>query len=559
MSAASRVVALVGAPNVGKSTLFNRLTRGSGARRARRGFRRAIVDAAPGVTRDRREEPARLAELRFRLVDTPGLETLPDAPRLLLAAERVRGGAADAGRALRSAGRGGEGEELWRELARQTTAAVSGADVVLFMFDARIGVTALDRAYAHWLRSLAAELEHRPRVLAVANKCEAAESSSARASDAASDVISTVGEAWSLGLGEPVAVAAEHGIGMADLYVPLAKALQGERAAPTAGAAVADAQDSAPTLAILGRRNVGKSSLLNALSGTDRAVVGALAGMTREPVLAMMAGTGSDAGSDADAGTGDELVQIRLVDTAGMRRRAELHDAGSRVDAASQAATVAAVGAAHVVMLVIDAREAVWMADLEGGGAQSWDVRLPVFELQLARMAIDQGKALVLVINKIDLLHEVCAMQSEQLVSRVRAAMPQWMLGGSVPVLATSALSGEGLDQVSSTFRDVFRQWNANYDRGTLNRWLEQLLRFRKPPAPVRYMRQITTRPPTFALFVGRRALPEAYIKFLASSLRNEFGLQGCPVRVIQRTGTRRYREEASGATKKRTARRVGQ
>ncbi len=438
--------AIVGRPNVGKSTLFNRLV----------GRRAAIVDPTPGVTRDRREGEARLAELRFRVIDTAGLE---DA-------------AADT---------------LEAAMRAQTERALADADVALFVVDARAGLTPLDRHFATWLR------RHHARVILLANKSEG------RAGEAGAL------DAYALGMGEPIEISAEHGEGMTELYDAL-KPLVDE----SASAAEEAAEDEQTLhLAILGRPNVGKSTLVNRLVGAERVLTGPEPGVTRDAVAIEWRWHGR---------------KVRLVDTAGIRRRA-------RVTAALERAAVAdalhAVRYADTVVLVLDATAPMERQDLT-----------------IARHATEEGRALVVAANKWDMVSDGPATR-RAITERLEDSLSQ---ARGVPVVAISALTGDGIGRLMRAVGEADRAWNKRLPTGPLNRWLTEMTTRHAAPAaagrPVRprYITQVKARPPTFALFVNRPDdVEETYLRYLANGLREAFDLPGVPIRILPRRGKNPY------------------
>ncbi len=460
------VVAIVGRPNVGKSTLFNRLV----------GRRQAIVDDTPGVTRDRREGLARLADLSFRVVDTAGFE---DA----------------------------RGDVLAARVQRQTAAALEEADVVLFVVDVRAGVTPLDRTFAGLLRR-----GGRPVVL-LANKCEG------RAAAAG------VAETFELGLGPAIPISAEHGDGLALLYEavqPLWDAARG-REAPAAGADGPAADDEPTTatpehaaapapaaaapvqLAVVGRPNVGKSTLINRLIGRDRLVTGPEAGITRDAIAI-------DWSSEAG--------RFRLFDTAGLRRRARVDD---RLEQLAGAETIRAIRFAQVVLIVIDATTGLERQDLA-----------------IADLVVEEGRAPLIVVNKSDLVEDRTAAAA-LLARRLEESLPQ--LRGTQP-LWLSGLTGHGVGALLPAVMRLHRQWSRRLPTPQLNRWLAAAVGRTPPPTaqgrPVRlrYMAQTNTRPPTFVLFANRpEAVAESYLRYLGNALRDDFGLDGVPLRLsVRRT-----------------------
>ncbi len=435
-------VAIVGRPNVGKSTLFNRLV----------GRRAAIVDATPGVTRDRREGEARLADLRFRVIDTAGLE---DAAA----------------------------ETLEAAMRAQTERALADADAALFLIDARAGLTPVDRHFAAWLR------RHHARVILCANKSEG------RAGEAGAL------DAFALGLGAPIEISAEHGEGMAELY----DALQPLIAETEAAEATAEGEAPPLHLAILGRPNVGKSTLVNRLVGEERVLTGPEPGVTRDAVSIAWRWAGRP---------------VRLVDTAGIRRRARVIDALER---AAVADALNAVRYADVVVLVLDATEKMERQDLT-----------------IARQALEEGRALVVAANKWDRVADPQATR-RAIAERLEDSLAQ---AKGVPVVALSALSGDGIGRLMRAVLNADRAWNKRLPTGPLNRWLDRMTSRHAPPAaagrPVRprYITQVKARPPTFALFVNRPAdVDDNYLRYLSNGLREAFDLPGVPIRILPRRG----------------------
>jgi GTP-binding protein len=454
-------VAIVGRPNVGKSTLFNRLV----------GRRAALVDDTPGLTRDRREGAARLGPLRFRVIDTAGLEE---------AAE----------------------DTLESAMRRQTERALAESDLVLMLVDARAGVTPLDAHFAAWLRRTA------PKVLLVVNKSEG------RAAGAG------ILEAYELGLGEPVAISAAHGIGLADLAEALLPYLgdEGDEAvadAPQAGeGGPGEAEDDRPIrLAIAGRPNVGKSTLVNALLGEERMLTGPEPGVTRDAIEVEWRWRGR---------------AVRLVDTAGLRRRARIEEPLEKLSAGD---SIAAIGLSDVVVLVLDARQMLERQDLA-----------------IARHVAEEGRALVIAVNKWDLVEDARAAQ-KRLGDRLETSLPQ--LRG-VRIATVSALKGHGLDRLMDEVLAAHGVWTTRLATGPLNRWLEAMLEAHPPPLvagrrlKLRYVTQVKARPPTFALWTSHpEALPEAYERYLINGLRERFGLAGVPVRILLRKGRNPYAGKA--------------
>jgi GTP-binding protein len=436
-------VAIVGRPNVGKSTLFNRLI----------GKRLALVDDTPGVTRDRREGRGRLGGLEFTLFDTAGLEE------------------AKAG-------------SLSARMTEQTRRAIAEADLVLFLIDARAGVTPQDEHFARLLR------RGRAPVLLVANKSEGRAGTAGAA------------EAYRLGLGEPIAISAEHGEGLSDLYDRMAALIS------TPPPAEPDEQESEEEpeadrgplqLAIVGRPNVGKSTLVNRLIGEERMLTGPEAGITRDAIAVDWEWQGRP---------------LRLVDTAGLRRRSKVE---GKLEKLSAADTLRAIRFAEVVVLVLDAEQGLEKQDLT-----------------IARLVEEEGRALVIAANKWDAIADKNAAK-RQLRDRVETSLPQVK---GLPVVTLSALTGRNLDELMTAVFQVYEAWNRRVPTAQLNRWLEEATAAHPPPAVsgrrirLRYMTQVKARPPSFALFASRaEELPESYLRYLANGIREAFDIQGVPVR----------------------------
>jgi len=453
-------VAIVGRPNVGKSTLFNRLV----------GRRLALVDDTPGVTRDRREGDARLYDLDFLAIDTAGLEDVRDA-------------------------------SLEARMRAQTERAVAEADLALLVVDARAGITPLDRHFADWLR------RGRTPVVLVANKCEG-----------------TAGEAgwleaFDLGLGEPVPISAEHGLGMGDLHEALRGHLPAPREVPGAAAGEETAGEPIGTepgaaaetlqLAIVGRPNVGKSTLVNRLIGEERLLTGPEAGITRDAIA-------------VDWRYRDRA--LRLIDTAGLRRRAR---ATEKVEKLSAGDTRRAIDFAQVVVLVIDA-----------------EMPMEKQDLVIARQVVDEGRALVIAVNKWDLALD-CEATIRAVRDRLTRSLPQVQ---GVPVVMLSALRGQNLDRLMTAVFGAYEVWNRRVPTAALNRWLTEIVAAHPPPAPggrrirLRYITQAKTRPPGFVVFCSRPAgLPDSYLRYLENALRRDFDLPGTPIRIALRKGENPY------------------
>ena len=443
----SFTIAIVGRPNVGKSTLFNRLV----------GARRALVDDQPGVTRDRREGEGRLGDLSFRVIDTAGLESA--AP-----------------------------ESLAGKMQAQTATAVAQADAILFLVDARAGATPADRTFADLVRK-----SGKPAIL-VANKSEG------RAGEAGAL------ESYALGLGDPVAISAEHGEGLADLYDALRAALpQATAEADEADeeAAPAEAAEKPIRIAVVGRPNTGKSTLINRLLGEERLVTGPEAGITRDAIAVDLDWQGR---------------RVRVHDTAGLRRRSRIEE---KLEKLSIADTLNAIRFAEVVIVLIDAQTPF----------EEQDVRI-------ADLVEREGRAVVIGFNKVDLVERESGTRQRlrELVDRV---LPQ--IKGA-PVVAISARSGEGLDHLMKSVIDAHAVWNRRVPTAALNRFLAQASEAHPPPAirgrriRLDYMTQPKSRPPTFVLFSSRAAaLPETYRRYLINGLREAFALPGTPIRLTLR------------------------
>ncbi len=446
-------LAIVGRPNVGKSTLFNRLA----------GKRLALVDDRPGVTRDRREGDATLGGLHFRIIDTAGLD-------------EARSGSLEA------------------RMSAQTERAVAEADASLFMIDARAGITPLDRHFAELVRR-----SGKPVIL-VANKAEGGAGEAGRY------------EAYGLGLGEPVALSAEHGEGLTELYDRLEAVI--------AAAATSDDLDNEPDddddqrthplrLAILGRPNAGKSTLVNALVGEERMLTGPEPGITRDAIALQWVWQGRP---------------VTLWDTAGLRKKSRINE---KLEKLAVGDALRAVRFAEVVVLVLDAAQALEKQDL-----------------QLADHAAREGRAVVIAINKWDVVADRAAARRD-LEEAIATHLPQ--ISG-VPVVYVSGLTGAGLKQLMTAVFKCYEVWNRRVPTSQMSRWLEAMVERHPPPAPsgrrirLRYMTQASARPPTFAIFGSRvDALPESYKRYLVHGLREDFDLPGVPIRLHVRAGKNPY------------------
>jgi len=448
-------VIIIGRPNVGKSTLFNRLV----------GKKLALVDDQPGVTRDRRFRDAHLLGLDFTVVDTAGWED--DDPASLPGRMRA-----------------------------QTEASLETADVALFVIDARAGITPLDEEIGRWLRGSPVP------VVLLANKAEG------RTGEAG------VLEAYALGLGDPVAVSAEHGEGLADLFEalqPLIEPLQ----APEAEEAEEDELSGPLKLAIVGRPNAGKSTLINRLLGEDRLLTGPEAGITRDSIAIDWQWT--------DPKTG-EARPVRLIDTAGMRRKAKVVE---KLEKLSVADARRAVDFAEVVVLLLDAT-----------------LGLEHQDLKIASMVLEEGRALIIAINKWDVAEDASA-----LFNGIRHALDEGLAQvRGVPLLAVSARTGKGLDELLRAAFDIREAWSRRVPTSALNRWFDDALEANPPPAPggkrikLRYITQARTRPPTFVVFGTRLdELPKSYERYLVNGIRRELGFQAVPIRLNLRSPKNPY------------------
>jgi len=431
-------VAIVGRPNVGKSTLFNRLV----------GKRLALVDDRPGVTRDRREGEAKLLGLDFRVIDTAGFED--EDP-----------------------------QSLPGRMRKQTEAAVRDADAALFLIDAREGVTPLDEEIGRWLR-----VETTP-VVVVGNKAEG------RAGEAG------ILDAYRLGLGDPIAISAEHGEGVADLFQALRPHVEHEHYNFEE-----DQLDSEHPLkiAIVGRPNAGKSTLVNHMLGEERMMTGPEAGITRDSISLDWEWKGRP---------------VQLVDTAGLRKRAKVDDKLERLSAAD---TKRSIDYAEVVVLLLDATR----------GLESQDLRI-------ANQVIEEGRGLIIAVNKWDV-----AENASSLFNGIKTALAEGLAQlKDVPLLTVSAKTGKGIDTILDVALDLREQCTRRVPTGELNRWFEQAVDANPPPAPkgqrikLRYITQVKTRPPTFVVFGNRlEELPESYRRYLLNAMRRDLRLGPVPLRL---------------------------
>jgi len=462
-------VVIIGRPNVGKSTLFNRLV----------GKKLALVDDQPGVTRDRRMGDANIAGLHFTVVDTAGWE---DENELSLPG-RMR---------------------------KQTEASLAGADAAIFVIDARAGLTPLDEEIARYLR------EQEVPVVVVANKAEGKAGESGAM------------EAYALGLGEPLAMSAEHGEGIADLFGGLwpiigAAADEWDEANDIARAEYAAMdEDDRPIgplkLAIVGRPNAGKSTLINRLLGEDRLLTGPEAGITRDSIAVDWEWTDPKSG---------EVREIRLIDTAGMRKKKNVTE---KLEKLSVADARRAVDFAEVVVLLLDATQGLEHQDLK-----------------IASLVLEEGRALMIAINKWDV-----AEDASKLFNGIRGALDDGLAQvRGLPVFAVSAKTGKGLDQMLAGAFEIREAWSKRVSTAALNRWFDDALEANPPPAPggkrikLRYITQAGTRPPRFVIFGTRLdQLPTSYERYLVNGIRAKLGFDAVPVRVTLKANKNPYAKD---------------
>ncbi|WP_181704126.1 ribosome biogenesis GTPase Der [Chthonobacter albigriseus] len=452
-------VAIIGRPNVGKSTLFNRLV----------GKKLALVDDTPGVTRDRRVGDGKLGDLKFHIIDTAGLEEADPA-------------------------------SLEGRMRAQTEVAIREADAILFIIDARSGLTPIDKHFAEVVRRIA------PPVILVANKAEG------RAAEPG------LMEAYELGLGEPIAISAEHGEGLADLYDALRPILEAKSSdeddideAITGieldedGNPIADDPIRPLRVAVVGRPNAGKSTLINRLIGEDRLLTGPEAGITRDSIAVDWNWRGRE---------------VKLFDTAGLRRKSRVSE---KLEKLSVADALRAIKFAEVVVVLLDAT-----------------IPFEKQDLQIADLVIREGRALVIGLNKWDLIEDRGAKLKE-LREEADRLLPQARGLLLVPI---SGLAGQGLDKLMDACVKAYDLWNTRISTGRLNRWLTALLEHHPPPAvsgrrlKIRYMTQAKTRPPYFVIFGSRpEAMPESYMRYIVNGLRDTFDMPGVPIRIQMRSG----------------------
>jgi GTP-binding protein len=441
-------IAIIGRPNVGKSTLFNRLV----------GQKLALVDDQPGVTRDRREGEARLGDLEFTIIDTAGLD------------EGARG-------------------SLTARMQAQTETAIAAADALMFVIDARAGLTPTDRSFADFARRA-----NKPVVL-VANKSEGRHGELGAM------------ESYALGLGDPIQISAEHGEGMSDLYDALRDLMpepeEDSDREDIDGVTEEDFATRPIRVAIVGRPNAGKSTLINHLLGEERLLTSPEAGTTRDSISVEVHWKGRD---------------FRVFDTAGLRRRSRIDE---KLEKLSVADALRAVRFAEVVVLMMDAQH-----------------RFEEQDLRIADLVEREGRALVLAVNKWDLMER----QPSQ-VAKLRKDVDHWLpqVKGA-PVVAVSGLMGEGIDRLMKSIEDAYAVWNRRVSTSALNRWFEHAVDTNPPPAvsgrrlKLNYITQTKARPPSFVVFCSRAdAVPESYLRYLVNNLREAFELPGTPIRITLR------------------------
>ncbi len=450
----SFTIAIIGRPNVGKSTLFNRLV----------GQKLALVDDQPGVTRDRREGAGRLGDLEFTLIDTAGLDK-------------------------------GERGSLTARMQEQTEVAIASADALMFVFDARAGLTPTDRAFADFARRA-----NKPVVL-VANKSEG------KAGEAGAM------ESYALGLGDPIPISAEHGEGLSDLYdalrvlMPEPVESDDDDEDPDAFENVDGADEDLSArpirVAVLGRPNAGKSTLINRLLGEERLLTSPEAGTTRDSIAVDVTWKGRE---------------FRVFDTAGLRRRSRIED---KLEKLSVSDALRAVRFAEVVVLMMDAQN-----------------KFEEQDLRLADLVEREGRAIVIAVNKWDLMDRAPS-QIAKLREDADHLLPQVR---GMPVVAVSGMMGEGIDRLMSAIEDAYGVWNRRASTASLNRWFEQAVQNNPPPAvsgrrlKLNYITQTKARPPSFVVFCSRAdAVPESYLRYLVNSLRGFFELPGTPIRITLR------------------------
>lgn len=453
-------VAIIGRPNVGKSTLFNRLA----------GKKLALVHDKPGVTRDRKMTAAKLRDLELMIIDTAGYEYSTT-------------------------------DNMESRMWRQTQMAIEEADVCLFLFDARAGVQPYDEFFADLVRKT-----HKPVIL-LANKCEGKAQENA------------IGEAYKLGLGAPLIFSAEHSIGFDELYLELQELNEKKQATEASMEPEPEDENTTETeskrpiqIAFVGRPNVGKSTLVNALLDDERMLTGPEAGMTRDAITTEWQWQGQT---------------FKLVDTAGLRRQARVNDTLEKMSVES---TIYAANMAQVVVLVLDA-----------------DAVLDKQDLTIARKVVDEGRALVIAVNKWDIAQRKEAL--EKLNYKLETSLTQV---AGVPTVTISALKKEGLDKLMRAVLKVYKRWNTRIPTAPLNKWFEAVQE--QNPAPLgknkrriklKYVTQAKARPPSFYIFSSNpEGLPESYLRYLTNSLRQTFDLGGIPLRLTVRKADNPYADK---------------
>ena len=434
-------VAIIGRPNVGKSTLFNRLA----------GRKLAIVHDKPGVTRDRKEAPARLQDMDLLIIDTAGYEYSTE-------------------------------DNIERRMWAQTQKAIASADVCLFLYDARDGIQPYDEHFADILRK-----SHKPVIL-LANKCEGKIQEDGRF------------EAYKLGLGEPIPFSAEHGLGLQDLHDALKQYYKNISSPAEENI---DEADRAIQLAIVGRPNVGKSTLVNALLQDDRMLTGPEAGVTRDAISNDWEWQGH---------------KIKLVDTAGLRRHSKVSDSLEKMSVAS---SKHAAFMAQVVVLVLDA-----------------DAVLDKQDLTIASQVLEEGRALIIAVNKWDIANRKEAL--DKLNYKLKTSLTQ---AEGIPTVTISALKNEGLDKLMRAVLKVYERWNMRIPTAPLNKWFADMIEAYPPPLgknkrriKLRYITQAKIRPPSFVIFSSNpEGLPDSYLRYLTNNLRDTFKMVGIPLRIVVR------------------------
>ena len=458
-------IAIIGRPNVGKSTLFNRLA----------GRKVAIVHDKPGVTRDRRETSVKLRDMNLQIIDTAGYEYSKE-------------------------------DNIEKRMWEQTKRAINDADVCLFLFDSRDGLQPYDEHFAQLLRQM-----HKPVIL-LANKCEGKIQEDG------------IGEAYKLGFGTPIPFSAEHGLGMQDLYEALSEYYKKDNSANSENIVSEEKDNEAEDIseeawkkrtiqmAIVGRPNVGKSTLVNALLNDERMLTGPEAGVTRDAITTEWEYQGR---------------KINLVDTAGLRRQSRVSDSLEKMSAAS---TKRAAFLAQVVVLVLDA-----------------DAVLDKQDLTIARQVLDEGRALVIAVNKWDVANRKETI--EQLNYKLKTSLTQ---ADGVPTVTISALKGEGLDKLMRAVFKVYDRWNIRIPTAPLNKWFADMIDSYPPPLgknnrriKLRYITQAKTRPPAFFIFSSNpEGLPDAYLRYLINNLRETFDMGGIPIRITVRKTDNPYKDK---------------